>query len=176
MMRIITRQDIPMLREFSPEYSIRVQKGSNIDENATALLLFHPTLWEMTEENNALKDSDIILVAIVEEFRHLLYEAVFPDAVILDDGEVLTPEILRKTKRKEIRFTEKEKRTLMELPYGLCNKELSKRLGVTERSVRRMKEQLMKKTGLVSSHQLMVYALFSSEINNHSSSHNEDMV
>ena len=91
-----------MLRELSPEYSIRVQKGSNIDENATALLLFHPTLWEMTEENNALKDSDIILVAIVEEFRHLLYEAVFPDAVILDDGEVLTPEILRKTKRKEI--------------------------------------------------------------------------
>ena len=112
-----------------------------------------------------------------EKKRIEIEKGIFiPSAVILDDSERIGKEDLRCREEKKIRFTEKEKRTLMELPYGLCNKELSKRLGVTERSVRRMKEQLMKKTGLVSSHQLMVYALFSSEINNHSSSHNEDMV
>ena len=173
---IIARTDNPVLREICPEYRIRVLRTHETDSNAIALVLFHPTIWEMMEEERIAAEHGIVLVAVVEEFRHILYEALFPAAFILDDGDVLTPEILRNKSRKEIRFTEKEKRTLQELPYGLCSKELAVRLGVTERSVRRMKESLMRKTGLVSTSQLMIYALFLSRISNHSSSHSVDTV
>ena len=88
----------------------------------------------------------------------------------MDDSETMHPSLIFSSrKRKEIRFTEKEKRTLSELPYGLSAKELSQRLGISERSVRRMKERLMRKTGLVSSEQLLVYALLSGEISTRSS-------
>ena len=176
MKEIIARTEIPALRESCPGYRVNVVSGHEIRGNPDAVVVLHPTFGDMLDEERAIADSGskATLVAIVEPFRRLLFEAVFPSAVILDDSERIGKEDLRCREEKKIRFTEKEKRTLKELPYGLCSKELAARLGVSERSVRRMKERLMRKTGLVSSEQLMIYALVAVEISTRSSSHSAD--
>ena len=161
-----------MLREKCIGYSVRIVPGHEIVGKPSAIILYHPTLGELLEESRiiAAKCPEAVLAAVVEPFRRLLVEAAFPDAVVMDDSETIQPSLIFSSrKRKEIRFTEKEKRTLSELPYGLSAKELSQRLGISERSVRRMKERLMRKTGLVSSEQLLVYALLSGEISTRSS-------
>ena len=45
----------------------------------------------------------------------------------------------------------------------------SKMLGMTERQIRRIKEHIMAKTGLVSSEQLLVYSLLRCELSTRSS-------
>ncbi len=172
MKEIIIRSEIPMLSENGAEYRIRKLSGHEISGEPSLVIIHHPTLWDMLAETEAIRESrrGVQLAAIVEPFRRLLFEALFPAAVILDDGDDVRPDKLLHPfpQRKEIRFTEKEKRTLREMQYGLCSKELSVRLGITERSVRRVKEKLMRKTGLVSSEQLMIYALLSTRNSSHS--------
>ena len=56
----------------------------------------------------------------------------------------------------------------------MSNKELSERMGRSERTIRRIKESLFLKTGLVSSEQLLLYTLY--RLNNRSSSHTLDKV
>ncbi len=177
MKEIIVREDFPSLGELCPEYNVRVLPGRSFVGSPFALILFHPTLVDMIEERKACQEKGIdpLTVAIVEPFRRLLFEAAFPYACIIDEGDKLNPVMLsRKNREKQIRLTDKEKRTLMELPYGLCCKELALRLGVSERTVRRMKEKLLRKTGLLTTGQLMIYALVSEEINSRSSSRNVD--
>ena len=177
MKEIIARTDFPQFHEFCPEYSVKVLPERSIVGSPAALVLFRPTLVDMLEEHRACLEKGVepVTVAIVEPFRRLLFEAAFPYARIIDEGDKIDMERLLEWKsEKRIRLTDKERRTLKELPYGLCCKELAQRLGVSERTVRRTKERLLHKTGLLTTGQLMIYALVSEEINSRSSSRISD--
>ena len=179
MREIILRSDELCLSEYTPGYRVRRAERGEISGNPSAIILYHPTIGEILEEEKAIEQHgrSVLLAIVAEKYRKILLEAVFPDAVVLDaitDSSI--PFIFNGKRKKKIRFTDNEKRTLSELPYGLTAKELAVRLGVSERSVRRTKSNLLRKTGLLSSGQLMVYALLSRRISNRSSSHTLDKV
>lgn len=178
MREIILRTDIPSLREYSPGYKVRELSGHVIEGKPSAIVMFQPSIGEIIEEIRAIEKSgfDIVLAIIAEEYRRAFLEAVFPDANVLDGNNITIPMLFNHKNRRKIRFTDEEKRILHELAYGLSGKELSLRLGMSERSVRRMKEKLMRKTGLLSSGQLMLYALLEAELNTRSSLHILDKV
>ena len=176
MRELIARSEIPQLREACPRYSVHVVPGLAVTGRPYAIMLFHPTLMELADEVIAAEGRGVRIIASVEPYRRLLFEALYPDVLIIDDSEMVSlPDLIDGFRgRKRIRFTDLEKRTLDELPYGLCSKELSKRLGISERSVRRTKQKLMMKTGLLSSEQLLIYALVQGEISTRSSSRSVD--
>lgn len=171
MKEIIVRSELPFLLESCSGYNVSIVHGHEIEGKPAAVVMHHPTIGDIIAEEKAIEESgnDALLIAIVEPFRRLLLEAVFPDAVFLDDKDHLEPSVFQRSEKKKVRFTENEKRTLCELPYGLSSKELSLRLGLSERTIRRLKERLMNKLSLVSSEQLLIYALISYEINTRSS-------
>ena len=61
-----------------------------------------------------------------------------------------------KKENEEIHFTPREKKFLHQLSFGLNFKEISTALSLSERSVRRIKDDLYRKTGVNSIQQLMV--------------------
>ena len=177
MKEIIARSEIPELRKQCPGYRVKVVESHDIEGFPSAIVMYKPEIEEIIDEVNMISSGscNARLVIIAERYRRVLLEALFPSAVVIDSIQEFNPETLRYCeKKKKIRFTDNEKRTLSELPYGLTAKELAVRLGVSERSVRRTKSNLLRKTGLLSSGQLMVYALLSRRISTRSSSHTLD--
>lgn len=63
--------------------------------------------------------------------------------------------------KKKPEFSVLERRLLHCLTYGFSTKELCQALEKSERSIRRIKNRLLEKTGLFSSQQLTVYAILS---------------
>lgn len=105
------------------------------------------------------------IVAIVESSRLQLYKALFKTVwFISDQCDDLKMEIEnsldgRLVSNIDDNFTNSEKRLLDILCYGVSTKEICKELGMSDRSVRRLKNRLYEKTGLKSSQQLSIYAL-----------------
>ena len=179
MKEILSRSYHPYLSEAGKEYRVRILPGDGIIGSPSVIVLPYPTLGDIIIEKLAEREKgvDPMIVAIAEPFRRLLIEAAFPDVIVIDstgDASAFRSAVEAGPRKRKIRFTEMEKRILRELPFGLCGKEIAQRLGVSERSVRRMKERLMQKTGLVSSGQLMIYALLSADISTRSSSRISD--
>ncbi len=98
------------------------------------------------------------LVIFTENFRIAFIESLFPGAIVVS-GERYVSDKERNSKSPE--FTKREELFLKELGYGLSTKELCQKMVMSERSVRRMKEKLLEKTGLFSSQQLGLYSLLS---------------
>ena len=171
MKEIIFRDYHQFLSEPGPEYSVRVLPGRAVIGRPYAIVLPYPTIGDIVCEmlSDDEKGVEPLIIAIAEPFRKALLEAAFPSIAVIDRSGELSSALSSHKERKEIRFTESEKRMLRELPFGPCSKELSLRLGISERSVRRAKERLMRKTGLLSSGQLMIYALLSLDISIRSS-------
>ena len=67
-----------------------------------------------------------------------------------------------------ISFTDMESEFLQNLAYGMNMQEVTLSMNITDRSARRLKEKLLKKTGLFSLQQLSIYALVSDKINTRS--------
>ena len=179
MKEILSRSYHPYLSEAGKEYRVRILPGEGIIGSPSVIVLPYPTLGDIIIEKLAEREKGVepMIVAIAEPFRRLLIEAAFPDVIVIDSTEEASAfrrAVEAGPRKRKIRFTEMEKRILRELPFGLCGKEIAQRLGVSERSVRRMKERLMQKTGLVSTGQLMIYALLSADISTRSSSRISD--
>lgn len=99
------------------------------------------------------------------KYREAFLKAMVPRIVIVDED--LSPEEAYcyiqhyniPMEEKSASFTASELRLMEELGYGLCNKELSERLNMSERTIRRYKTKLLEKTGLLSSEQLSMFCL-----------------
>ena len=175
MRRIIARDDHPLLSAIGRDFEIMMLPHPVIIGHADFLILIQPLIGEILNEAEILEGMNTHIIVFTESYREMLLKALFSSVSVInpedrDAGEKLS-DILKNEihGQKEIRFTENEKRTLAEMPFGLCNKELSKRLGMTERQIRRIKEHIMAKTGLVSSEQLLVYSLLRCELSTRSS-------
>ena len=169
MKRIVVRRwntVFPELCEANPGYSVTLLPPCVFIGRADALILEKPSIGEIISESTAAaeRDAETDVIVFAEPYRKAMLEALFPsvtvaDAADMNDAGKLLPYFIQGGKRcDEIVFSEREERFLRELPYGLSNGELSLRLGMSERSVRRMKEKLLARTGLLSSGQLMLYA------------------
>ena len=167
VMYVMLREEMPELRRFLERrgYRTAVIPDGPIGLSG-ALLLGHPSIAEiLTESFNA--GHSMRLIIIVDECEVFLVSTLLPDAVVLSHAsKTLRNDIIRglsgycMNKRKAPLLTDPEKRLLHMLSFGVTNKELAKRLKRSERTVRRLKESLYEKTGLVSSQQLLLYSLF----------------
>ena len=139
MKEIIFRDYHQFLSEPGPEYSVRVLPGRAVIGRPYAIVLPYPTIGDIVCE------------------------------MLSDDEKGVEPLI--------IAIAEPFRKALLEAAFPSIavidrSGELSSallRLGISERSVRRAKERLMRKTGLLSSGQLMIYALLSLDISIRSS-------
>lgn len=69
------------------------------------------------------------------------------------------PEISDDLEFRREKLSNKEEMVLGEMQYGMNQREISERLMLTERSVRRIQNKIMKKKGLSSIHQLFIYSI-----------------
>ena len=175
-MYVLLRKEMPELRLLleGRGYETVTMPGGAIYGSPRALMLVHPSLTEIAAESMAISyaDTGTALVVIVEECEVFLVSVLFPRAIVLSCASatlyedilmVLSGRYVMEERRAPL-LTDPEKRLLYQLSYGITNKELAKRLMRSERTVRRLKESLYEKTGLVSSEQLMLYSLFSVNI------------
>ena len=181
MRNVIIRAWHPLIGALADDCTIRLCPPFSYPPDAAAIVLVSPSLQDLRDEVAAAAECgmDIPFAVISEPYRRLLLEAVFPSVSVVDASSGRAEEDLRAASGRIRRyrkpsFTEREESFLRELPYGLCGKEISSRLGITERSVRRLKERLMAKTGLVSASQLMIYSAFRDPVSTRSSSHSAD--
>ena len=91
---------------------------------------------------------------------------LFPSSYVLDfrsysliDELTLALEEIRTVKYDENCFDERENIYLSECAYGITLKEICTNMNLSERTVRRIQEKLLNKTGLVSSKQLVAFAI-----------------
>ena len=170
-MYVMLRKEMPELRGFleGRGYKTSVMPGLSLQGFPQALLLVSPSIVDISSELAAISQAEraVRLVVIVEEGEAFLVSTLFPDAtVLIRTSRTLRDDIIRglsgrrAMKDKAPLLTDPEKRLLHMLSFGVSNKELARRLERSERTVRRIKESLYEKTGLVSSEQLMLYSLF----------------
>lgn len=107
-----------------------------------------------------------MIIAIVEPIKASIYKALFPDVVIFPDFPNQIEEMKMVLSHdhdfvKEVpRFTKYENRFLSQISSGISNKEMCEVMHMSDRSVRRMKQQLMDKIGINSTLQLAIYAIY----------------
>lgn len=142
-----------------------------------AVVLLNPMLDEIRSEFEAIRlCGSATRVLVITDSRHgYLISKIFPEAYVIcgDDGALcssIEKAIIGKAREPGAvpRLTASERHLLHEIGYGMSNKELAARMNRSERTIRRIKESLLMKTGLVSSEQLLLYALY--RINSRSSS------
>lgn len=126
-----------------------------------AYLMNHPDIKDL---DNGMKMPFKKLLAIVEKSRLPLYSALYDKVFFIsDECENLKLEIenliSHGSKKKTVfSFTDTERKVLRVLSFGASTQDISDELYMTERSIRRIKEKLLKKTGLKNSIQLSLYA------------------
>lgn len=112
--------------------------------------------------------SNTKLVIISESHKISLMKAIFSHSLVIDVKDPRINETIIKHfgsyqhEPSSNVFTEREEVFLSEFSCGITLKEMSESLGISERTVRRIKERLLKKTGLASSMQLVSFATYRS--------------
>lgn len=149
-------------------YNISNYDYPKLTDEIDYLVWYEPKINILQDDINSVlrMNNKVKIILFVPEIHFYLVKSLFPSCYIFDlsRGDSLL-EIIDEIKSKEgfkyekINFTEKEELFLSELAFGLSNKELCYQLMMSERSVRRMKEKLLSKTGLSSTQQLVIYAL-----------------
>ena len=114
------------------------------------------SLFRIASDYSECASCSATLVIVTENLRVALLESAFPSSIVIRDDWVIPENI---EKRKEPFFSQREEKLLSELEYGLSTKELCQKMALSERSLRRMKEKLLEKTGLFSTQQLALYSL-----------------
>lgn len=148
-------------------YSVCVMPSYVYYGAPVALILFFPTFDEIRKEADEITFNglDTVLIVITEKRLCYLIERLFPESFIVAlDPSFSIKELMMSIQvrvEKETPFlTEREERVMKEVGFGMSNKEIAQRMNKSERQVRRIKESIFNKTGLVSSEQLMLYYLY----------------
>ena len=135
-----------------------------LSREASMVLLNNPSYTEIRNELCNIKEKmlEIPLAVFVPDAHKYQIKTLFDNVFVLDE---LSSESLERVISveyeigKPVTFSQREEMFLKEIAYGLSNKELSDQLSISDRSVRRMKEKLLSKTGLANSQQLILYAI-----------------
>ncbi len=120
---------------------------------------------------------NVVIVVIAKSYKGELYEAAFSDIKVIHYDERFIKSDLRSAlsshsvdDRRRCAFTlsEREKRYLSEYVMGPSSALMADRLCISERTLRRLKSNLMARLGLTSSLELMAFAYLSEEVRTHS--------
>ena len=164
-------------------YPVHVLPDDVYIGSPVAVILVNPTLDGIKAEADAIGGCCICtrIIVITDSCHGYLIGKLFPEVFVIPDN---APSLFSSIEKAIIgnaragenmpELTDSELALLHEIGYGLSNKELACRLDKSERTIRRIKESLFLKTGLVSSEQLLLYTLY--RLNNRSSSHTLDKV
>ena len=104
------------------------------------------------------------IVVIAEEEKRKLISSLFPfvefpmDKGILVFEGIVTGRGTYSIKQGRNVYSDKEKKLMEAMSYGLEPKEIAKKLGTSERTIRRIQSQLLEKTGLENQKQLGIFA------------------
>ena len=155
-----------VIKIYINDYIIKKYEYPIIPDECEYLLLFKPSLIEIKSElqNIERHKCNCIIVAIVPETHMLLLKNLYREVIVINECKLNEIEnILRNHsnsyEKEKISFSYKEELFLREVAYGLNNKEIAYELMLSDRSVRRIKEKLLSKTGLSNTQQLMLYAI-----------------
>lgn len=125
---------------------------------------------------------DVRVIVLSSFYSVSLYEAVIPDAYVIsvkyerwedDVYDILSGEGAF-LKRGTVSLTKREKDFLREMLMGLSVKESAIRLGLSERTTRRMRDNLLQKFALKNTIELMTVARFRDDIRMHTLLQHED--
>lgn len=107
------------------------------------------------------------VIVISEKFHSLLLASIFPELEFLEStdnlklSDVIYKNVTFKMSEDGEKITESERKVLKNLEYGMSDRELASSLNISLRTVKRRKENLLRKTGLCSTSLLSIYALLS---------------
>ena len=165
MNEILLRGDYPYREKLREKFSVSILPRCVYVGSPSAVVLDSATPVEILDELHAMKDSGISahLVAVEDMGTEALLISAFPEVRLIfrsaDTARDIEKALLSEERREGIiHFTERETALLHQLSYGMSNKELSIRLGISERSVRRIKTGIYRKTGLLCSEQLAIFS------------------
>ena len=163
---------------FNEDFFFAVEKRSEANREPDLVILNKPVLREVSDEIRfrAAKGFGYRIAIITDIYRIRMLDSMFfnVDFILTEDEREIEKEvkdILEKRIDEEntrITYTDLEYVFMQNLAYGLNMQELTHSMKITDRSARRIKEKLLKKTGLFSLQQLSIYALLSDKINIHS--------
>lgn len=140
------------------------------------LILYEPSPIELMCDYNMLikLNPKAKFIVFASSQNKAVYSAFLPYACILDSKETYELEKVIQDVHKSdcsfdrLSFSALEKSFLSALSSGLNAQEIGERLELTDRSVRRVKEKLLKKTNLFSIQQLLIFSIMDEYINIHS--------
>lgn len=137
------------------------------------LILLDPTPLEFACDYRLLKkiNKKGRFIVIAERTCSAVFKAFLPDLIFVDNRESFDKNLLISDSipyKSDYEFTALELDFLSRLSLGLNLQEIADSLSLTERSVRRVKEKLLKKTNLFSLQQLLIYSTMIEIINIHS--------
>ena len=177
---VIARSYSPYMSKllFNEDFFFAVEKSFDSKWDPDLVILNRPTLRETAYEigYRAEKSRKYKIGIITEISRIRMLDSMFSDIdfILSNDEYGIEKEVrnlLEKRCMKEssmISFTDMESEFLQNLAYGMNMQEVTLSMNITDRSARRLKEKLLKKTGLFSLQQLSIYALVSDKINTRS--------
>lgn len=163
---IVAREDKLVETIKINNYIIKKYKYPSMPKECIYLLLNNPSIIEIKAELKNIEHNHFIcrIIAIVPETHMILLNTLFEDIILICDKKLKQIEDIisnhnTKTEARKISFTLQEEMFLKEIAFGLNNKEIAYELTLSDRSVRRIKEKLLSKTGLSSTQQLTLYAI-----------------
>ncbi len=137
------------------------------------VILLNPTPLELACDFRLLKklNENGRFIVIGDIASRAVFKAFISDLIFLDNRNSFDKKILHCNASQAINdyeFSSLELDFISKLSLGLNIQEIAYSLGITERSVRRVKEKLLKKTNLFSLQQLLIYSAMNEIINIHS--------
>ena len=129
-----------------------------------AVVIDSPTADELMDEieRAGMQLCSPRIVAVCDLYASLALRAFCHCAVIVcrDDGAEGVAAAIAGRRNESLDLTQREIELIHQMRKGPSNKELSLSLSVSERTVRRIKESVFRKTGLVSGEQLAVFSVY----------------
>ncbi len=175
--QIIARSYNPVMSHlvFSSEFAFSVCHYPEYRQDADIILMHMPLMREIHEEVSLrMMNSGSYRIAVIQNGENSgILKSVFSGLDIIDAGDESEVEAgLRRIAdgsedlgcREQIHFSVSELQFLRFLSSGMSYKEIAAGMHMSDRSARRIKEKLLRKTGLFSLQQLLIYALFSDNI------------
>lgn len=129
-----------------------------------AVILDSPSVDDLMDEIDRASVSGLMprIITVTDNYADIVLRAFCPSAVSVrkEDGADGVIAALCGKKRSPIEFSERELDLIRRMRNGPSNKELSLSMSVSERTVRRIKEGIFRKTGFVSGEQLAVFSVY----------------
>ena len=129
-----------------------------------AVVIDSPTADELMDEieRAGMQICSPRIVAVCDRYASLALRAFCRCAVSVcrDDGAEGVAAAIAGRRNESIDLSQREIELIRQMRKGPSNKELSLSLSVSERTVRRIKESVFRKTGLVSGEQLAVFSVY----------------